>query len=77
MKTKLIRVRVCPDITAPDNSIAGSWHKGWRLPGSTTIAFYTGRKWYTTLERFGLPLVEGPFADKNTALEFTYPQKPN
>lgn len=44
-KQKLIRTRVIPDTLATD-PLLGAWHKGWRKPGSETVAFYYKGAWY-------------------------------
>ena len=65
MKTKLIRVKVCPNVEMPNDSVEGAWHVGWRLPDSQTIAFYSKRQWWASTGD-GLIL---PVASKEIALK--------
>jgi hypothetical protein len=62
---KLIRLRICPDVTAPDDSVAGMWHKGYRRPDSETTAIFHRKKWWRSTAE--MP-VAGPFETKEIAL---------
>lgn len=65
MKTKLIRLRCCPDVRAPKTHRDGQWHTGWRIEGSLRIAFHHARQWWIMPENGP---VEGPFKSMEEAL---------
>jgi hypothetical protein len=62
---KLVNCRICPDITAPEDSIEGMFHKGIRKFDSEQVAFYYQKKWWAALSDF---TVAGPFKSKEEAL---------
>ena len=69
MKT-LIRSNVCHNVHIDASDVLNNgWHKGWRKEGSTSIAFYFKKKWWSSVT--GRWKVSGPFINKETALNAT------
>jgi len=67
---KLIKSSVCHDVHAPTLDILNNgWHNGWRKPDSQTVAFFYKKQWWASIT--GNLKVQGPFKDKQAALDAT------